>query len=104
MLVRAWQPALCTVGVRRRLAGRLSVNSNSQRICLRWCFHPVWANASTRTGFLGDDGHVRLKTALPECLKLLLVVAYHVGNRLGELLKLRWSEVDFNNNQIRLNP
>ena len=47
---------------------------------------------------------MRLKTALPECLKLLLVVAYHVGNRLGELLKLRWSEVDFNNNQIRLNP
>ena len=32
------------------------------------------------------------------------MVGYHVGSRLGELLKLRWSQVDFVQSQIRLNP
>jgi integrase len=32
------------------------------------------------------------------------VVAYHLGNRLGELRRLRWDRVDLQKNQIRLNP
>lgn len=32
------------------------------------------------------------------------MVAYHVGNRLGELRQLRWDQVDLKRNQIRLNP
>jgi len=62
------------------------------------------AEHNVRTGFLEDDGYLRLKAALPHYLKPLLVVGYHVGNRLGELLGLRWTEVDLKNNQIRLNP
>jgi integrase len=71
---------------------------------VRALYIPMLPENNVRTGFLEDDGYMRLKTALPEYLKPLLVVAYHVGNRLGELLNLRWSEVDFRNNQIRLNP
>ena len=62
---------------------------------------PMLRENNVRTGFLEDDGYLRLKAELPDYLKPLLVVAYHVGNRLGELLKLHWSEVDFANNQIR---
>lgn len=32
------------------------------------------------------------------------MVAYHLGNRLGELRQLRWDQVDFQRNQIRLYP
>jgi integrase len=59
---------------------------------------------NVRTGFLEDDGYIRLRNELPDYLKPLLVVGYHVGNRLGELLRLRWVQVDFTNGQIRLSP
>jgi len=65
---------------------------------------PMLQENNVRTGFLEDDGYLRLKAELPDYLKPLLVVGYHVGSRLGELLKLRWSQVDFVHSQIRLNP
>src|SRR5262249_51126101 len=42
-----------------------------------------------RTGFLDDAEYLRLKQELPEYLRPLFIVAYHVGNRLGELRKLK---------------
>jgi len=71
---------------------------------LRQIHIPMLQENNVRTGFLEDEGYVRLKAELPDHLKPLLVVAYHVGARLGELLHLHWSEVDFAHNQIRLNP
>jgi integrase len=71
---------------------------------VREFFIPMLPEHNVRTGFLEDEGYLRLKAALPDYLKPLLVVGYHVGNRLGELLSLRWTEVDFINDQIRLNP
>jgi integrase len=65
---------------------------------------PMLPENNVRTGFLEDNGYLRLKAELPDYLKPLLVIGYHVGTRLGELLKLRWSAVDFACNQIRLNP
>ena len=65
---------------------------------------PMLAEDNVRVGFLDDEGYVRLKRELPDYLKPMFVVAYHVGNRLGELLKLRWEQVDFKNNQILVTP
>lgn len=59
---------------------------------------------NARTGFLDDAGYLRLRAGLPEYLRPLLVVGYHLGNRLGELRKLTWPQVDFKNQQIRLEP
>jgi len=59
---------------------------------------------NVRTGFLDDAGYMRLKQELPEYLRPLFVVGYHVGNRLGELRKLRWNQVDFAQSRITLNP
>jgi integrase len=39
---------------------------------------------------------------LPDHLKTLLVVGYHCGNRLGELRKLRWPQVDLEAREIRI--
>ncbi len=59
---------------------------------------------NVRTGFLDDKQYVKLRDELPEYLKPIFVVAYHLGNRLGELRYLRWDQVDLDRNQIRLNP
>jgi hypothetical protein len=45
-----------------------------------------------------------LLAELPHYLKPLLIVAYHVPCRLGELLDLFWTHVDFRTNEIALGP
>jgi len=57
---------------------------------------------NVRNGFVEHSDYERLRAKLPEYLVPLLVVGYHVGCRLGELLKLRWEQVDFNASQIWL--
>lgn len=57
---------------------------------------------NARQGFLEDHEYQALRDALPEHLKTLLVVGYHVGNRAGELRKLQWSQVDLEARQFNL--
>jgi len=59
---------------------------------------------NVRVGFLDDAGYLQLRDQLPAYLKAVFVVGYHVGARVGELLSLRWEQLDFGNNQIILNP
>lgn len=59
---------------------------------------------NVRRGFLDDAQYLKLRNELPDYLRPIFVVAYHLGNRLGELRRLRWEQVDFQRNQIRLNP
>ena len=47
-----------------------------------------------RKGFLKPELYRKLLLALPEELRLLFVVAYHVGLRKGALLRIKWSQVD----------
>jgi integrase len=65
---------------------------------------PMLEEDNVRTGFLDDEGYLRLRQELPAHLRPIFVIAYHVGNRLGELRALRWDQVDFANDQILLKP
>jgi len=57
---------------------------------------------NARAGFIDHDQYLALRNALPDHLKCLLVVGYHVGTRLGELRKLEWSMVDLKGKEIRI--
>jgi integrase len=57
---------------------------------------------NARQGFIEQAHYERLLGELPERLKALFVVGYHVGCRVGELRKLRWEQVDFEAGVIRL--
>ena len=48
-----------------------------------------------RVRYLTEDEERRLVAALPEYLRPLVTVAIHTGLRRGELLSLRWEDVDF---------
>jgi integrase len=56
---------------------------------------------SVRKGFLEFDGYEKVLVDLPRSLKCMFVVAYHIGNRKGVLLELKWTQVDFENDFIR---
>jgi len=55
-----------------------------------------------RTGFLENDHYQKLRNLLPEYLRVLFVLGYHTGARLGELRSIRWSQVG--NDRIVLHP
>lgn len=59
-------------------------------------------NDNVREGFLEHEQCARLRDELPDHQKLILVVGYHLGMRRGEILKLRWDQVDWDANLIRL--
>jgi integrase len=55
-----------------------------------------------REGFLEHEQYVLLREELPDHQKLILVIGYHFGMRRGEILNLRWDQVDWDGNVIRL--
>ena len=63
---------------------------------------PKLEEDNVRQGFIEQGQYLMLLDALPEHLKTLLVVGYHCGNRLGELRKLQWSQVDLDACEIRI--
>jgi integrase len=57
---------------------------------------------NVREGFLEHEQYHRLRDELPDHQKLILVIGYHFGMRRGEMLSLRWDQVDWGGNIIRL--
>lgn len=56
----------------------------------------------TRMGFFTHEEFLALRGALPDYLKVLVILAYHTGMRKGELLSLKWNQVDLVNGKISL--
>jgi integrase len=63
---------------------------------------PIIQVDNRREGFLEYDDHQAVLDSLPQSLKALFVVAFHSGCRLGEVLNMKWSDVDWKNRIIRL--
>ncbi len=57
---------------------------------------------NVREGFLTREQYEALLAELPPHLQTLLVLGYHLGMRRGELVQLKWEQVDWNSNSIRL--
>jgi integrase len=57
---------------------------------------------NVRTGFLEHDAYRGLRDELPPESRLLFVVAYHVGCRKGELMRIEWPNVDLHVKRITL--
>lgn len=65
-------------------------------------YFPIVRENNARAGFVEYVDHHDILRALPPSLRALFVVAFHSGCRLGELLGMRWADVDWNNRIIRL--
>jgi integrase len=63
---------------------------------------PKLEEDNVRQGFIEQGQYLVLRGAMPDHLKALLVVGYHCGNRLGELRKLRWNQIDLGAGEIRI--
>jgi integrase len=63
---------------------------------------PMLKEENVRTGFFEWDGVQRLLPSLPSHMKPLVLCAFFTGMRKGELLALRWKNVDVEEGVIRL--
>ena len=105
---------------RKRLAdGRSEATCNRELSILRTAFHlgrkctppkaanvpffPMVTESAGRQGFLADEQYRQLRDILPDYLKPLFVCGYFTGVRVGELLALRWDQVDWEQRFITLN-
>jgi integrase len=84
-------------------AFHLAAESDPPRVA-RIPHFPMLEENNVRKGFLEHEAYTKLRDALHEGVQLLFVVAYHVGCRRGELLKVKWSQVDLVAKRIRLEP
>ena len=58
---------------------------------------------NVRKGFIEHEAYAQLLTALPEYLRPVVTMAYCTGMRRGEIVSLRWENVDLLNRLVRLN-
>jgi integrase len=63
---------------------------------------PIVRETNARVGFVEYVDHYDILNALPRSLRALFVVAFHSGCRKGELIAMRWPDVDWRNRVIRL--
>ena len=77
---------------------------NDPPLLNRLIYVPTLAENNVRAGFLNHDNYIKLRNELPEAVRPLFVVGYHIVARLGELLSLRWPEVDLKAGRITLDP
>jgi len=67
-------------------------------------YFPMVKENTVRKGFLTDAQYSKLRDSLPHELKSLFVCGYITGIRKGELLNIRWPQVDFESGIIALEP
>jgi integrase len=60
--------------------------------------------SNTRTGFVEWEGLQALLAELPGHLQPVALFAYYTGWRKGEIIKLKWAQVDFKAGTVRLEP
>ncbi|MEN6535348.1 MAG: site-specific integrase [Bryobacteraceae bacterium] len=65
---------------------------------------PFLEEHNVRKGFFEHGDYLKLRAELPEELRPLLTFAYYTGCRRGEILALKWSQVDLLEGVIRLEP
>jgi integrase len=67
-------------------------------------YFPMLKESAPRKGFFEHTDFQRLRQELPEYLRPIATMGYYTGMRLGEILKVRWSNVDLSIGEIRLDP
>src|SRR5216684_2090164 len=65
---------------------------------------PMLRECNVRNGFFEHDEYLALQRELPEYLKPVLTFGYFTGAREGEILSLKWDQVDLDQHTVYLEP
>jgi integrase len=59
---------------------------------------------NVRQGFFTEDEYKLMCAVLPDHVKIPLIIGYWTGMRAGEIILLRWEQIDFERSLLRLEP
>ena len=59
---------------------------------------------NVRQGFFTEDDYAQLWSVLPDHVKIPFIIGYWTGMRAGEIVTLRWDQVDLARGLLRLEP
>ncbi len=65
---------------------------------------PMLRESNVRKGFFEHEEYAALRRELPSYLRPVLTFGYYTGARLGEILRLRWSQVNLHSRTVYLEP
>jgi integrase len=65
---------------------------------------PMLEEHNVRSGFFTQEEYLAVRGALPDYAQVAIAIAYHTGMRIGEVLGLRWSQVDMLARRMSLAP
>jgi integrase len=107
-------------GVRRQEQGASNASVNRELAALKRMFNlaarmtppkvarvpyiPMLKERNVRTGFFDHEEYLALRTQLPNHVKPVLTFGYYTGARVGEILALRWHQVDLKARTVNLEP
>ena len=93
---------------------------NRELSCLKRMFHlahkqmppkvvgipdiPMLEEHNVRSGFFTQEEYLSVRGALPDYAQVAVTIGYHTGMRIGEILDLKWSQVDLLLKRISLAP
>jgi integrase len=65
---------------------------------------PMLRESNVRKGFFEHGEYLALRHELPDYLKPVLTFGYYTGAREGEILRLRWHQIDLGTRTVHLEP
>jgi len=65
---------------------------------------PMLEEHNVRSGFFSHEEYLAVRGVLPDYAQVAVSIAYYTGLRIGEVLGLKWSQVDFVEGKLSLTP
>ncbi len=107
-------------GVRRQEQGASNASINRELAALKRMFNlaarmtppkvarvpyiPMLKESNVRKGFFDHEEYLALRRELPNHVKPILTFGYFTGARVGEILALKWHQVDLKERTVNLEP
>ena len=103
------EDGVCDATVNRELCVLRTAFNNAKKRTPPKIYNPPYfamrKETTIRQGFLPDEVYPVLRDALKEPeIRLLFVIAFHIGTRKGELLAVKWDAVDLQDGFLDLAP
>jgi len=82
---------------------KLAVQSTPAKVA-RIPHIPMLEEHNVRSGFFSHEEYLAVRAGLPDYAQVAVSIAYYTGLRIGEVLGLKWSQVDLGEGKLSLTP